>query len=263
MRHVLIGLAVGIGAALLSVPHAEASSFMTITVGGSSVTCNNSTAASLALCPTSFTTAVGANFMNFTGTVGGYSFGGGGTTGIELTSNNPGTADLAETIASLTNVSHNNNSGGPTAQIDYGVNFFTLPTGPSTLSASNSGTMTRGAAGDAETFRSWERNDNTLAAGPAGTTAVSIANPCTFTAGAPPTQACMGSTMVLGSPNVTMPFALTSQEIITTSVNFVGSFTGNTDLTPVASPEPSSLVLLGTGLLVVAGRQFRKSRNRK
>src|SRR5215471_12954791 len=127
MKQVLIGLVVGIGIALLSAPHAEASSFMTITVGMASVTCNNSTAASLAACPAGFTSAVGAGFMTFTGTVGGYMFGGGGITGLQLGSNNPGTADLAHTIDTKTPVMHV--SGTDPAMIDYGVNNYLLPTG--------------------------------------------------------------------------------------------------------------------------------------
>src|SRR5262249_28426949 len=137
MKKVLFGL-FGIGVALLSAPHAEASSFMTITVGAASVTCNNSTAASLATCPAGFTSAVGAGFMNFTGTVGGYVFGGGGTTGLQLASNNPGIAGLAETIDTKTAVNHV--SGTDPLQIDYGVNNFMLPTGLDLLSASQSGT---------------------------------------------------------------------------------------------------------------------------
>jgi len=122
MKQVLIGLVVGIGAALLSAPHAEASSFMTITVGLASVTCNNSTAASLAACPAGFTSAVGANFMDFTGLVGGYFFGGAGTNGIQLTSNGPGTAGMAETIDTKTSVMHL--SGTDPAVLDYGANNF-------------------------------------------------------------------------------------------------------------------------------------------
>jgi hypothetical protein len=234
---------------------------MSITVGLASVTCNNSTAVSLAACPAGFTSAVGADFMNFTGTVGGYVFGGGGTTGLQLASNGPGTPGLAETIDTKTAVNHL--SGTDPAVIDYGVNNFLLPTGLAQLSASQSGTMSTGVAGNTESFRSWERNDNTLVGGPAGATAVSIALACTFAAAAPPTQACSGPTSTMGSPLVTAPFALTSEETITTAAGFLGSFTGNTDLTPVSAPEPSSLILLGTGLLMVAGSQIRKFRNRK
>jgi hypothetical protein len=152
-------------------------------------------------------------------------------------------------------------SGTDSAMINYGVNGFTAPVGSGTLSASQSGTLTTGAAGGNETFRSWERNDNGLTAGPAGATAVSTTNTCTFAASAPPVGACFGPTATIGSPTVTAPFALTSEEIITTPVGSISNWTGTTALTatqpPPTIPEPSTVLLLGSGMLFLAGRKFR------
>lgn len=263
MNKTLIVATAAIALALICGPRADASAFMTITVGASSATCNNSLAFSATNCGTGFTTVAGGGAITFTGTVGGFTFGGGSIDGIALTSNAPGSGALAFTLDTITGANHI--SGTDFAAINYGVNGFTLPTGLGTLSATQSGTMTMGAAGGTETFRSWERNDNALTAGPTGATAVSTTNPCTFAAAAPPVQACSGPTLTIGSPNVTAPFALTSEEILTTPVGSITSFTGTTALTATAvtTPEPTAVLLLGSGLLFLAcGRKRNFGKNK-
>ena len=58
-------------------------------------------------------------------------------------------------------------------------------------------------------------------------------------------------------------FALTSEEVITTPIGSITNWTGTTALTASVTPtvpEPSTILLLGTGMLIVAGRQWRKGK---
>jgi hypothetical protein len=190
---------------------------------------------------------MGSNTITFSGTVGSYIF-----PDVTLNSNQPGTSALASTDLAIASLHF---FGTDSAVIDYGVNGYTSPTGLATLSASQTGILSTisGFSGSGA-FQSWERNDNALTAGPTGATAVSNASDCVFT-----TLLCTGPTATFGSPTVTSPFALTSRETVTGTPLFVlSTFRGTTNLTAV--PEPSSVWLLGTGMLILAGRQIRKYR---
>jgi len=136
--------------------------------------------------------------------------------------------------------------GSSILQIDFGVNGLTAPIGIQTLFATHSGFTTPEGGTGTETFRGWERNDNTLTPGPTGATAVSTTLPCILPT-APPHQ-CTGPTATFGGPNVTAPFALTGQAMINLEIDTLVQFTDTVALTP----EPNTLVLLATGMLLVA-----------
>ena len=244
--------------ALSWTPVAEASSFLIVTVGGSSATCNNSTAGGVTACGAAgFTTSLGSNSIQFTGTVDGYSFGGGGTVGLQVGGNAPGTASIAFVLDTKTNVQHV--SGSDDAIIDFGTNDFMLPVGPGLfLSASNTANWTLSTAGDSMAFTAWGRDDNTLTAGPAGSTAAALSPMCLSSGGT--TQSCAQATVDVPF-NESPPFALTGRQVIHSAVGTVASYTGTAAALASPSttvPEPSSLVLLGTGAALLLSRRNRR-----
>jgi hypothetical protein len=240
--------------ALAVVPQTQASSLLSINVSGTIATCDNSTGAGVTACGAAgFTTALGASGINaitFTGTINGVQFG-----NIFLSSNNPGSPSLAFALDTKFDV--RNNSGlARTLTVDFAINNFTQPVGPAFLSASQTANWTTSTAGDSQAFTAWERNTNDLVVpGPAG--AAATTPNCVSPGGV--TAPC-GQ----GSPDTavsaTAPFALTGRQMVTMSAGTVGTYSGTSTLSaiPQVAPEPSSILLLGTGMLLLAGRQRRK-----
>ena len=262
MKRVLIAIAVGVLVTLCYVPQASADAFLNITVGGTSVTCNTSLAVNAGtncLIAQGFTAAFHGNGIQFTGTVNGFSFlPQGAGDGIVLSSNNPGSPTYAfvlDSKAQVTNISNAVND----AVVDFGVNNFTQPpTGPLLLSASHSGTGTNITnVTDNEAFRAWERNDNGLVAGGGGATATAAPANCVFPGTTPPARSCNQSSGSVAL-NGTVPFSLTGQETIHLAVGDIASFQATSRVDAVAVPEPASVMLLGTGLLFLAGHRLRR-----
>jgi hypothetical protein len=244
-----IALVVGVN------PAAQADAFLSLSNGATTVSCQNDTAANVTACGTAgFTTTLHSNQIDFNGgTVGGYS-----VTDVLFQGNSPGTPSLAFTLdtkSAVTNV-----SGGSTTFIIRGAeNNYTLPAGsPLTLSASQSGTFTNAAstAGVGQAFTGFGDNTNSLVPG----TGTADTTPfCQNPATAPPVQSCSQT----GAPLTftrSGAFALSGIETIFVNQGGTASFTATTAVTPPAAqvPEPSSLVLMGTGMILLAGRKLRK-----
>jgi hypothetical protein len=225
---------------------------MRINVDGTIVTCDNSAA----LCGAGFTTVIGGDAIQFTGTINGVNFGGGGVVGLQLTGNSPGTSAIAfvlDTKSSLTNTS----AALHTITIDTGQNNFTTPSGPGFLHASQTANWTVSSAGDSQAFTVWLRNTNDFII--PGGSAVASTPTCASPGGL--AQSC--DALTANTPiNATSPYALTQREVITLSPGTIASYTATNALTstPINVPEPGSLVLLGTGVLMVVGHQWRKRR---
>jgi hypothetical protein len=258
-----LGILLIVSAMLSLTPPAKANSLLRIDVSGTTLTCDNSNAAGVGSCTASgFSTVLGGNAITFTGSVNGVSFGGGGIVGVQLVGNAPGTAAVAFVLDSATAV--NNLSGAlRVLTLDWGGNNFTLPVGTGFLSASQTANWTVSSGGDSQAFTAWERNDNALVipgAGVGGTTAVSPI--CVSPGGL--AQSCASETLnVPASPAA--PYALTGRQVITMSAGSIASYTGTSVLTaeqiPVQAPEPGSVLLIGAGLLLLAGRQGLARKN--
>jgi hypothetical protein len=225
---------------------------MRVNVDGTILTCDNSAA----LCGAGFTTAVGSNTIQFSGTVNGVQFGEvGGLVGIQLTGNSPGTPQIAfilDTKSSLTNVS----AVLHTITIETGVNNYTAPVGAGFLHASQTANWTISSAGESQAFTVWLRNTNDFII--PGGTAVANTVACVSPGGL--AQSCDALTANVPI-NSTGPFALTQREVITLAPGSIGSYTATNALTATqipTVPEPGSLVLLGTGVLMMAAQQWRK-----
>ena len=250
MRKGLLAVLVILTALLSFAPQAQASSFLRIDVSGTTVVCDNSVAA----CGAGFTTAIGSNSIQFTGTINGVNFGGAGIVGVQLFGNSPGTSALAFVLDSATAVA-NVSGAARMVTIDFGQNNFTQPVGTGFLTASQTANWTLSTAGDNQAFTAWHRADNAFiipGAGAGGTTAIA---PLCVSAGG--NDSCASQTPdVPGNPAA--PFSLTGRQVISMAPGTIASYTGTSVLTaqPITTvPEPGSMLLIGAGLLLLAGRQ--------
>jgi hypothetical protein len=259
MKKIVFGITIVLTLALCSVPQAQATSFMSINAGVSAaISCTNDAAGLAACAANGFVTALNSNTITFSGTRDGVIFGAGGTTGVQLAGNSPGNAVLSFVLDTKTNLA--NNSGATrTITVQFAQNGFTQPVGNGFLNASQTANWTTSGAGDQQAFTAWERADNALTVpGPGVGGATAVSPNCVSPGGL--SQSCASETLNVGAV-IAAPFAVTGQEIITMSNGSIASYTSTSAVTATAIqnvPEPSSVVLLGTGMLLMAGRQWRK-----
>jgi hypothetical protein len=234
-------------------PSAQAAAVMLISDStGGSANCNNSLAFSATNCGAGFTTAANANSITFQGIVGGFDL-----NRILMIGNQPGTPVAGNVLDAKFDILHTSGTGLLT--IDFGGNGFDFPTGPGLfLSASTTGNYGQSQSTDQMAFQAWGKADNSLTI-PGGTATV-LAPACVPGAGL--TTSCSTVTSDIAFLRGAGSYSLTGRQVITQSTadtlgaNYAATVAANAQ--PTTVPEPTSFVLLGTGLLLLASRRLGK-----
>jgi PEP-CTERM motif len=173
---------------------------------------------------------------------------------VGATTNSPGTptgSDLLTATVQLTNPTAANQS----IEIRSGATGYTMPTAPPQVEFLNSisGTVVTGGAANVFTSQACldQANGQNVCPGSfeTGLITANIVNPG---AGANSNFTLLAS--------LTQPYSMTEDLHITLSPGANINFTASSDVTPTAIPEPSSLAVLGTGLI---GMGFMLRRNRR
>jgi hypothetical protein len=259
MRKMLLATVAVVALILTLSPAASADSLLSITVGVANITCNNSTAAGVAACNAQgFATLLGGSeikYINLTPIlIGGYSI-----SSIDLNGNSPGTPLVANTLDTKTGIT--DVSATQNLVVSFVQNNFSLPAGsPLNFSASQSGTGTvvLAAGGNAtENFTGYaDGTTNGLSGGilTPGLGSPTVAPVCSLGT-APPETSCSTQAPEIQFTRSGL-FALSGVETIHMAIGDTVTYSGTVAASPV--PEPSSVLLLGTGMIFLAGRRLRR-----
>jgi hypothetical protein len=168
---------------------------------------------------------------------------------VGAATNSPGTASLAELLSASVKLENLSSTTAYDLTFWFKGTDFTNPTGDGLLASHMSGTVNVGEFGT-RTFQTCIDTTNT---------ASTTGGNCAFTTGVQTVTNPIGSwsnDAYATFASLGGPYAVWQVLTIHMEAGSTGNFANSSDLTPI--PEPSSMLLLGTGLFTLAGALRRR-----
>jgi len=249
-RHLLVGVACGLGMLGLTAIEARAGSLEILVTESGGPTIPITDNGALDTDPTigvinANTTLLNLSLVNYQFTAAG----------LGANSNSPGTAVVGN-LAQNGSVQLLLGGTGSITIVATDVDYSLPAPGPGTLNSSDSATFANGATGDTQGFTSWYNPSNGLAA-------TDVPSPTVGLTSTGPVGNSHSADAAATPITLVNPYGLTNSTTITLSGGSAGAlsqvgWTGDTQVTSTAIPEPASMALLLTALPVTLFGAMRR-----